>query len=112
MYGASPAKFRSFPPPAITLPPPLPLPPHDDPWPTSAPLKPSTPLAEPAGAEAYDQEIGPVCHRSVEAAAPDYTSTMSVPQRPETPPMLAVLVKWVASVAVGFKTQLRCDLDM
>lgn len=112
MYGASPAKFRSFPPPAITLQPPLP--PHDDPWPTSAPLQPVTPLAEPACTEAYDRDIN-ACHRSMEAAAPDYASMMSVPQKldePETPPMLAVLVKWIASVALGFKTQLRCDLDI
>jgi hypothetical protein len=108
MYGnrntANPARFPSFPPPAIILPPPFPA--HDDPWPRFVPLQPVSPIAEPSSAEDCNQEISEY-HRCTEAVAPDYnTSMMSVPAKVKQPvtsaPLLAVVINWLASLAPTF----------
>ena len=101
---ANPAKFLSFRPPAITLPPPLPA--HEDPWPCFRPLQHVSPLVEPTGAEAYDQEID-AYYRCTEIAAPNYKSMTSMPMKLEEtvmtkPPFLDVVVNWLASMARTF----------
>jgi hypothetical protein len=102
MYGTRDNPAR-FPPPAITLPPPLPA--HDDPWPRFTALQPVSPLVEPICAEAYHHEVD-AYHRCTEAAAPVYTSTMSATTKLEetvtTRPFLAVVVNWLVSLAPAF----------